>query len=135
MTPEPRRLPRRRGSGPSPLRVPALALAGTLAAVGCGGGGDGGRSAATPAPATVDIKLYAFAPGDVTVAVGQPVTWVERDEDLEGKGAHSVVADDATFDSGLIRQDAAFTFTPVKAGVVSYYCGVHNYMKGTVTVR
>jgi plastocyanin len=100
---------------------------------GCGGGD--GRPAAAPAPVTVEIRLYAFSPKDVTVDAGQPVTWVERDEDLEGNGAHSVIATDKSFDSGLVKQGAAFTFTPTKAGTISYYCGVHNYMTGTVTVR
>jgi len=131
MTPRTRRLPRRRVRGP----VSALALAGTLAAAACGGGGADNRPSAAPAAVTVDIRLYAFSPANVTVDAGQPVTWVERDEDLEGKGAHSVVATDKSFDSGLIKQGAAFTFTPTKAGTIEYICGIHNYMKGTVTVR
>ena len=111
--------------------VAALALCATVAA-GCGGGG--GRPAAAPAPASVAIELYAFKPGEVSVAVGQPVTFVERDEDLEGAGAHSVVADDGSFDSGLVKQGAAFTFTPARRGRVTYHCGIHNYMTGAITV-
>lgn len=115
-----------------PAAIATLALA--VVAAGCGGGG-GSQPAAAPVAATVDIKLYAFSPGDVTVAVGQPVTWTERDDDLEGKGAHSVVADDKTFTSELVKKGATFSFTPSKSGVVKYHCGIHNYMTGTITVR
>ncbi|HWL37474.1 MAG TPA: hypothetical protein VNQ77_14915 [Frankiaceae bacterium] len=116
-----------------PTAIATLALA--VVAAGCGNGGGGARPAATPGPAQVGIELYAFMPGDVTVAVGQPVTWTERDDDLEGKGAHSVVAEDKSFASELVRKGEMFTFTPAKSGVVTYYCGIHNYMTGTITVR
>jgi plastocyanin len=104
-----------------------------VAAAGCGGGGT--RPAATPAPAGVDIRLYAFTPSSVTVGVGQAVTWTQRDTDLEGQGAHSVVADDKAFDSGLVKDGTTFTFTPARSGTIAYHCGVHNYMTGTITVR
>lgn len=114
---------------PRPRRAAALALSAAVALAGCGGGG--GRPAA--APATVEISLYAFAPASVTVARGQAVTWVERDEDVAGKGAHSIVLDDGSYDSGLVARGESVTFTP--AASATYHCGVHNYMRGAITVR
>lgn len=114
--------------GPRPRGVAALALAAALASAGCGGGG---RPAA--APATVDIRLYAFTPGNVTIDAGQTVTWVERDDDIAGRGAHSIVLDDGSYDSGLVRNGASVTFAP--KATATYHCGVHNYMTGTITVR
>ena len=107
----------------------ALALSAAVACAGCGGGG--GRPAA--APASVSIALYAFSPGSVSIARGESVTWVEKDADIAGKGAHSVVFDDGSYDSGLIRSGDSVTFTPAKSG--TYHCGVHNYMTGAITVR
>jgi plastocyanin len=117
------------------VRAAITALALAVVAAGCGGGGGGGRPATTPDAASVAIELYAFTPGSVTVAAGQPVTWTERDDDLEGNGAHSVVADDKSFASELVRKGMTFSFTPSKAGTIRYHCGVHNYMTGTITVR
>ena len=117
--------------GPRPRRAVALALAAALASAGCGGGG--GRPAAAT-PATVDIRLYAFMPGNLTIDAGQSVTWVERDDDIvAGQGAHSIVFDDGSYDSGLIRNGASATFAP--KATATYHCGVHNYMTGTITVR
>lgn len=130
-TPEGRRLPRRRPSGL--LAVATVTLVATVAA--CGGGGGGARPAAAPAPAAVAIELYAFTPAALTVDAGQPVTWTEKDDDLEGEGAHSIVADDKSFDSGLVKKGASFTFKPSKSGTIAYHCGIHNYMTGTITVR
>lgn len=107
----------------------ALALIAAFTA-GCGGGG---MPAAAPAP--IAIELYAFSPAAVTVDAGQAVTWTEKDDDLEGNGAHSVVADDKSFDSGLVKKGASFTFTPTASGAIRYHCGIHNYMTGTITVR
>lgn len=119
----------------TPTAIAALALAVVAAGCGSGGGGGGSRPATTPDAAAVAIELYAFMPGSVTVAVGRPVTWTERDDDLEGKGAHSVVADDKSFSSELVKKGETFSFTPAKSGVVKYHCGIHNYMTGTITVR
>lgn len=118
-----------------PTAIATLALA--VVAAGCGGGdgGGGGRPAAAPGPAAVAIELYAFMPAAVTVDVGQAVVWTEKDDDLEGNGAHSVVADDKSFSSELVTKGETFTFTPTKSGTITYHCGIHNYMTGTITVR
>jgi plastocyanin len=106
-------------------------LCAVLALAACGG------PKATPPPATtsVDIAGYAFAPGTVTVRAGSVVTWVQRDEDIAGTGAHDVVADDGTFASpGKLAKGAAYSHRPATAGTYKYHCGVHNYMTGTLVV-
>jgi plastocyanin len=99
--------------------------------MGCSNGVSRGVAGAAPAAAEVGIPDYAFAP--VTVAAGARVTWVERDPDIDGNGAHSVVADDGSFSSPVLRQGETFSFDVTRT--VAYHCGIHNYMTGTISVR
>lgn len=97
-----------------------------------------GRAAlpsAAPATASVDVKGYLFAPAALTVKAGTVVTWTERDDDVAGLGAHSVVADDGSFTSDEhLAKGAAYSVPFAKPGTYAYHCGIHNYMTGTVTV-
>lgn len=76
-----------------------------------------------------------FIPADVTVDVGGEVTWTNDDT-----AAHTITAgtveDGPTgpFDSGLVITGSAFTFEFEEAGTYPYYCIVHPWMAGTVTV-
>lgn len=87
---------------------------------------------ATPAPAgpgSVNIVDFAFSPSGLTVAAGTSVRWVNV-----GSKKHTVTADDASFDSGLLSAGDAFTRTFSTAGTFSYYCDLHPEMTGSVTV-
>src|SRR5256885_8305198 len=59
-----------------------------------GGGGGGGRS--------VSIEHRQFVPKELTVSVGDEVTWTHRD----GEQVHSVTADDGSFDSNPLCSTA-----------------------------
>lgn len=85
-----------------------------------------------PAPPRVEIVNYTFAPKELRVAKGTRVTWVERDEDVAGKGAHTVAGDG--FGSALVAKGTEFAHTFDRAGTFAYICGIHQYMTGTVTV-
>lgn len=72
---------------------------------------------ATPAPSHVDIvsdpsnSAGFYVPTSLTVQVGHPVTFVNDDT-----APHSVVADDGSFDSGVLTPGQTFTWTPKKTG-------------------
>jgi plastocyanin len=122
-----------------------------LALAGCGGDDDGDSGQApsetqtrtqTPAPASgddggtasgeVEIKMrdIQFAPKTATVKVGQQVTWVNEDS-----VPHNAIADSgASFKSDDFGQGGRFTFTPTKAGTISYECTLHPGMTGTLQV-
>jgi plastocyanin len=84
-----------------------------------------------------------YAPRDLTVRVGEAVTWMNNDS-----AGHSVTADDGSFDShpdcGMLagrclQRGESFTHSFMRADRVSYYCRVHGGkggqgMSGTVTV-
>jgi plastocyanin len=80
-------------------------------------------------PNTVSVKNMAFSPASLSVAPGTTVTWVNNDG-----VAHTVTADDGTFDSGSIAPGNSFTHTFSSAGTVNYHCSIHPMMKGAVTV-
>ena len=77
-----------------------------------------------------DINTWTFAPGSVTVNVGQAVTWTNK-----GAQAHSATADTANaFDTGLISPGDTKTITFDTPGTFAYHCTPHPWMKGTVIV-
>jgi predicted lipoprotein with Yx(FWY)xxD motif/plastocyanin len=68
----------------------------------------------------VDLKNFAFTPKTLTVAPGTTVVWMNSDS-----AAHTVTADDGSFDSGNLNQGATFKFTFSKAGTFAFYCMYH----------
>ncbi len=88
----------------------------------------GGVSGAESVPA--DIKGYEFAPGDITVAVGDTVTWTNSDT-----APHTVTSTGGgPLDSPTMQKGDTWGFTFTQAGSYPFYCAVHPDMKGTVTV-
>ena len=78
---------------------------------------------------TVSIKNMAFLPASLSVTSGTTVTWVNNDGI-----AHTVTADDGTFDSGSIAPGNSFTHTFNSVVTVNYHCSIHPMMTGAVTV-
>ena len=123
--------------------VPALCAVVALAAAGCGSSNSsstssgssssGSSTAASSSGGGVAIKMQniAFAPKDVTVKVGQKITWT-NDDSVD----HNVTADSgADFKSDNFGKDGTFEFTPDKAGTIKYECTLHPGMTATVTVQ
>jgi plastocyanin len=80
----------------------------------------------------VQIDNYKFAPGDLTVPVGTPVTRVNHDEIPHT----AAVADNPrSFKSAGLETDDKFSFTLAKAATYTYFCSVHPYMTGKTVVR
>lgn len=95
------------------------------------------QAAAQPAAAqpaatkTVEIMGYKYTPAELTIAVGDTVTWTNHDS-----APHNVVVTNGPekFTSPLLQQGQAYTYTFSKAGTYSYYCSVHPDMTAKVTV-
>ena len=77
-----------------------------------------------------------FVPYEVTVAIGGEVTWSNDDT-----AAHTVTAGSAAdgpsgvFDSSLFMAGTTFSHTFEEAGEFPYFCMVHPWMIGIVTVQ
>ena len=126
-------------------RLIALALLPFALLIACGGDGDDGPAAAAgtaedsamtgdaaPAEGEVEIAGFKFAPGDLTVAAGIEVTWTNTDD-----AVHSVQDDsDLGFEtSEHLDKGDTFSVTYDEPGEYAYFCGIHQYMKGTVVVE
>lgn len=84
---------------------------------------------------SVSMVDTTFEPTDLSVPVGTTVTWTN-----EGVLAHTVTADDGSFDSGELRSGDTFRHTFEEAGSFPYYCAYHGGpggegMAGVVTVE
>ncbi|MEV8436199.1 cupredoxin family copper-binding protein [Actinosynnema sp. NPDC051121] len=79
----------------------------------------------------IPIARYAYQPAEMTVRVGETVTWTNQDQ-----APHDVVttAGPAVLQSPLLAQGQSWSFTFTVPGDYDYYCSVHPDMRGRVTV-
>jgi plastocyanin len=87
-----------------------------------------------PVAAEVEIANYAFVPDPITIAVGETVRWVNRDDVPHTTTSGLPGAPDDVWDSDFLYQGEAFAHTFTAAGRYPYYCKVHPSMLGTVIV-
>jgi LPXTG-motif cell wall-anchored protein len=98
-------------------------------------------AAATAGPAgaatTHDVSIVglSFSPSTLIVEPGDTVVWT-NDSGL----AHTVTADNGSFDSGSLSPGQTFTHTFASAGTVPYHCSFHGAaggigMSGTIVVQ
>ena len=79
---------------------------------------------------SVQIRKFAFAPKEITIAPGTKIVWTNSDET-----PHTIIASDGTFVSKAMDTDDHFEYTFAKEGDFSYFCTLHPYMTGIVHVR
>jgi uncharacterized membrane protein len=75
------------------------------------------------------MKGIRFQPAELTVHPGETVEF--KNEDIV---AHTVTADDGSFDSGLIQPGSSWKMTVQKAGTIAYHCTPHPNMKAVLIV-
>ncbi len=79
----------------------------------------------------VCLQGYDYVPGELTIAVGDTVTWTSI-----SNLTHTVDADDeTTFESDLMNYGDSFAHTFTAAGVYAYHCDIHPRQLGTITVE
>ena len=76
------------------------------------------------------IKNFMFSPMSLTVKAGTTVTW----KNMDGE-PHTVVNDAGVFHSAALDQNDTYQFKFDKPGVYNVFCGIHPYMKATITVQ
>jgi amicyanin len=85
---------------------------------------------AKAATVTVTIANFAFSPSQVTINVGDTVTWVQQDTTRHDSDSNTGV-----WNGPLLNRGQMFSFTFNTAGTFGYHCDPHPFMTGTVTVR
>lgn len=121
--------------------VPGVALA-TILLSACGGTSSlrpaGATSARRGQPTVAQAKKqsvvitnYAFHPSRLTVTVGTPVTFTNRDQT-----SHTATSNrQGVFDTGTVMPGQSHTIVLKKPGVYPYHCEFHAFMRGEITVR
>jgi plastocyanin len=77
----------------------------------------------------VHIDNFVFEPAQLTVKLGETVTWTNRDEI-----PHTVVCP-GKFRSKTMDTDDTFSFTFTAPGDYKYFCSLHPHMTGMVKVE
>lgn len=104
------------------------ALVLTLSAAACGSG-SAAKAPTAGARSTIQIKDFAFSPTPLVAKVGDTITVKNVDST-----AHTLTADDGSVDTGNLAAGGTTTIKVAKSGQITYYCRIHNYMKGVIQV-
>jgi plastocyanin len=83
-----------------------------------------------PGGPQLTIENFNFTPAVMTVAAGTTITWTNND-DVE----HTVTASDNSFSSKALETGDTFSHTFVQPGTYTYFCAIHPFMTGRVTVQ
>ncbi|HYJ80391.1 MAG TPA: cupredoxin family copper-binding protein [Longimicrobiaceae bacterium] len=89
-----------------------------------------GGVAATGTVFRAQMQNLAFMPTSIEIQAGTRVEWTNN-----APLAHTVSADDASFESGLIEPGRTWSYTFTRPGTYPFHCTPHPFMKGTVVVR
>lgn len=116
-----------------------IAILTSLTVVACGSSEvkvKQGGGAAAPTKVTVNIQEKVFNPSkpivvkqDVNTQVSTVVIVNDNDED------HSIVADDGSFNTGVIRPGESTTIVVSEPGEYPYSCGTHDGERGVLQVE
>src|SRR5579859_1130173 len=77
----------------------------------------------------ITIDNFTFTPAELTVKVGDTVTWTNHDDI-----PHTVVSA-GKFRSKAMDTDNSFSFTFTSAGDYQYFCSLHPHMTGMIKVE
>jgi plastocyanin len=88
-------------------------------------------------PMLVVMHDFAFQPQNITVTAGTRVTWLNLDSNIGccDPGEHDVSFSSGANDtSPLLSTFQSWSYTFGSDGVYGYYCTIHLFMRGQVTV-
>jgi amicyanin len=77
----------------------------------------------------VDIVDFAFSPAELTITVGDTVTWTNRDQMI-----HTATSVNGAFDSGDLDVGESYSLTFTAPGTYDYLCTPHPSMTGRIVV-
>ncbi|HEV2013529.1 MAG TPA: cupredoxin domain-containing protein [Candidatus Dormibacteraeota bacterium] len=79
--------------------------------------------------ASVSAINFAFTPSSLSVRVGTPVTFTNRDS-----ATHTFTANSGLFNSANVAAGQSYAYTFMATGSFAYHCQIHSSMTGTITV-
>lgn len=78
----------------------------------------------------VEIRGMEFTPRVLDVAVGDTITWINRDV-----VPHTATAQDGSWDSGSLEQGGEWSLVVETSGPADYVCTFHPQMTGAINAR
>jgi plastocyanin len=132
--------PRRRSSRkPIAIIVGAIVAMIVVAFVGIqfsttsdGSGDEGaGPTSVNDSQVTIDIQGYAYHPSNISVPRGAKVTWLNDDN----QDHTATEKDNGSWNTQIVHNGQSETIEFDSPGTFAYYCTIHPYMVGTLTVR
>jgi plastocyanin len=126
------------GIGPSETlaqETNATNATGAANATSAGGGGD--TTVVMPLGSSAATSGAGYEPPTVTVSPGGSVIWDNQDNALHTATSGESPTPDGKFDSGLIGANQASkpVTMPAEPGEYKYFCTLHPFLVGTVTVQ
>lgn len=116
-------------------RITAVLLVAMFLAVGCSSSSDGdAEGTGDGSVANVEIRTFQFRPDLLEVAVGTEVVWTNDDDIDHTATSGTPEAPDGTFDGAMNAQGDTASFTFAEPGTFSYFCRIHNGMRGEIRV-
>lgn len=123
----------------SPRRLRAVLAAAAILVAGCGSSSDAGsrNTTSTGRPDAVSttqvaMKVLEFTPANIQARVGQTVTWTNEDT-----SPHNVSYGSGprfTSSPTHLNPGTKFSIRLTQAGTIHYFCSLHSWMHGTITV-
>jgi len=125
---------------------PVLAAALTLSLLGLAWVGISNHSALAQATSGTTVSMAKgsqsadnpefFVPAEATVKAGETVTWKNEDTAIHTATSGKDATPDGEFDTSLISpgQSSKSIAMPDEPGQYSYFCTLHPWMEGTITV-
>jgi plastocyanin len=109
---------------------------GAANATGTAGGG-GETTVVMPLGSSAATGGAGFEPAAITVSPGGTVIWDNQDNALHTATSGESPTPDGKFDSGLIgaNQESKPVTMPTEPGDYKYFCTLHPFLVGTVTVQ
>jgi len=78
---------------------------------------------------------WCYTPPEITVSTGKTITWLNDDSGLHTVTSGYYDKPDGMFDSGHIDPGRTFSYKFEKLGDFHYFCSLHPWMEGIVTVN
>lgn len=75
-----------------------------------------------------------YVPSVYAAAVGEPITWTNKDSAFHSVTSGTYDNPKETFDSGYMNPYDSYTLSFDASGTYQYYCTLHPWMQGTVSV-
>jgi plastocyanin len=103
------------------------------------GGGGGENTVVMPLGSSAATGGAGYEPATITVSPGATVVWDNQDNALHTatSGNPEAATPDGKFDTGLVgaNQQSKPVTMPTEPGEITYFCTLHPFLVGTVTVQ